>query len=80
LKKAVSIEGGGGEDAPMLIPCTGEFNGVGGRFAEESDGGGTCALELPLLLLVAAERLNHALVNMLGASVPVVVATGELLD
>jgi hypothetical protein len=78
LKKDVSIEGGGGEDVPRLIPCTGEFNGVGGRPTEESDGG-ACALELPLLLL-AEERLNHALANMLGAIVPAVVATGELLD
>jgi len=79
LKKEVSIEGGGGEDVPKLIPCTGEFNGVDGRFAEESDDG-AFALELPLLLLVAVERLNHALANMLGAMVPAVVATGELLD
>ena len=78
MKKDVSIEVGGGEDVPRLIPCAGEFNGVDGRFTEESDGGG-CALELPLLLL-AEERLNHALANMLGAIVPAVVATGELLD
>lgn len=75
----MSIEGGGEEDAPMLIPCTWEFNGADGRFVEESDDG-AFALELPLLWLVADERLYHALANMLGAIVPAVVATGELLD
>lgn len=73
----MSIEGGG-EDGPILIPGAGEFSGVDGRFPEDTDDV-VCALGL-LLLLMVAERLNHAVGNMFGAMIPVVLATGELLD